>query len=121
MWRQHKEQCKKAAGVIASMNSESIDDLDARFASFKRAAEAGGASAQYNLGLCYANGSGVAVDKAEALKWYKRAAEAGYVDAQFKLGLCYADGTGVAFDKAEAVKWWMRAAEAGHANAKELL
>ena len=38
-----------------------------------------------NLGFCYENGSGVAVDKAEAVKWYKRAAEAGDANAQIAL------------------------------------
>ncbi len=75
--------------MIASMKCESIDDLDTKFASNKREAEAGNAAAQSNLGLCYSNGSGVAVDKAEAFKWYKRAAEAGFAAAQFYLGICY--------------------------------
>ena len=72
VWLQHKQQCKKAAKVIASMKGESqlqVEDMDASFASFKRYAEAGNAGAQFNLGLCYFNGSGIAVDKAEAVKW----------------------------------------------------
>jgi TPR repeat protein len=81
VWRQHKEQCKKAAEVIASLNRQSIDDLDAQFASYKRDAEAGDADSQYDLGICYSNGSGVAADKAQAVKWFKRAADAGDADA----------------------------------------
>jgi hypothetical protein len=117
VWKQHKEQCKKAAKAIASLGIEAIDDLDKKFASFKREAEAGDAKAQYCLGLCYDKGSGVAVDKAEAFKWYKRAAEAGDVIAQYSLGVCYTNGS-VAVDKAEAVKWCKRAAEAGYAQAQ---
>jgi TPR repeat protein len=60
------------------MNGESIDNLDMKFASIKREAEAGDAAAQFNLGECYANGSGVAVDQAEADKWCERAAAAGH-------------------------------------------
>jgi TPR repeat protein len=35
-------------------------------------AEAGDASAQYNLGVMYANGEGVPEDDAEAVKWYRK-------------------------------------------------
>ena len=87
----------------------------------KREAEAGNAVAQYNLGCCYANGSGVAVDKAEAVKWYKRAAEAGDAASQYALGYCYANGDGVVSNEAEAVKWWKRAADAGNADALKML
>ena len=32
------------------------------------------AEAQYNLGVCYRDGTGVEKDDAEAVKWYRRAA-----------------------------------------------
>ena len=41
-------------------------------------AEAGDASAQYILGLMYANGFGVPEDDDEAVRWYRMAAEQGY-------------------------------------------
>jgi len=44
---------------------------------YRRAAEAGHAAAQFNLGLCYAKGEGVAKDAEQAVSWYRRAAEAG--------------------------------------------
>ena len=72
VWKLHKEQCKEATKVIASMNGESIDDLDMKFVLMERKAEAGDAGAQFNLGVCYENGHGVAV---EADKWFERAAE----------------------------------------------
>lgn len=50
-------------------------------------AEAGNASAQYNLGLSYRNGTGIAADKVEAFKWFTLAANAGYADGQAMLGL----------------------------------
>lgn len=43
------------------------------------------AEAQFNLGLCYANGDGMLQDKAEAVKWYRKAAEQGYKPAKEKL------------------------------------
>jgi len=44
----------------------------------------GHSSAQYNLAVCYENGTGVEKDEQEAVEWYKKAAEQGYASAQFK-------------------------------------
>jgi TPR repeat protein len=85
---------------------------------WRKTAEQGHASAQYNLGFCYANGQGVAKDEAEAVKWYRKAAEQGLADAQCSLGYCYNNGQGVVRDWAEGVKWWRMAAEQGHASAQ---
>ena len=84
-------------------------------------AEQGDAEAQYNLGVSYYNGEGVAQDYAEAVKWWRKAAEQGYADAQYNLGLSYYTGLGVAQDYAEAVKWWRKAAEQGVAYAQNNL
>ena len=51
-------------------------------------AEQGDATAQYNLGVCYANGKGVEKDAEEAVKWYHKAAEQGNARAQYNLGVC---------------------------------
>ena len=69
------------------------------------------AQAQYNLGVCYANGDGVAKDEAEAAKWYRKATEQNYAPAQLNLGACYHAGKGVTKDEVEAVKWFRKAAE----------
>ena len=62
-------------------------------------AEQGHATAQFNLGLLYANGQGVPQDFAEAVKWTRLAAEQGQVSAQYNLGLMYANGEGVPQDE----------------------
>ena len=72
--------------------------------------------AQYNLGLMYYNGDGVAQDYTEAAKWYYRAAERGLADAQYNLGRMYYNGDGVVQDYTEAAKWFHRAAEQGDAR-----
>ena len=46
------------------------------------AAEQGHAQAQYRLGICYDEGSGVEEDEDEAVKWYWKAAEQGHWDAK---------------------------------------
>ena len=44
---------------------------------FTKAAQQGNASAQFNLGLMYANGEGVVQDDVTAVKWYTKAAQQG--------------------------------------------
>ena len=53
---------------------------------YTRAAEGGFTQGQFNLGVCYMNGTGVIVDMREAVKWYTLAAEGGNSDAQKSLG-----------------------------------
>jgi hypothetical protein len=65
-------------------------------------ADQGLAAAQDNLGFCYHNGTGLAKDEAEAVKWFRKAAEQNYPPAQHNLGVCYAQGTGVGKDPEEA-------------------
>ena len=79
-------------------------------------AEAGDANAQNNLGAMYDNGTGVAENVQEAVKWYRLAADQGLAEAQFNLGLMYAIGTGVAQNDQKAVRWYRLAAEQGDAN-----
>jgi len=80
------------------------------FAETKKKAEAGNASAQFNLGLMYAKGEGVPKDDAEALRWYRKAADQGNALAQSNLGVMYANGRGVPKDDAEAYAWYNLAA-----------
>ncbi|MGH7217198.1 MAG: tetratricopeptide repeat protein [Nitrospiraceae bacterium] len=79
----------------------------------RQAAEAGIAEAQYNLGICYLNGQGVAEDAAVANTWFERAAKQGWVDAQFKLAYSYATGRGVTKDLKLAHHWCLEAAKQG--------
>ena len=91
-----------------------IDDIE-------NLAEQGDADAQNNLGLMYANGTGVAEDDVEAVKWYRKAAEQGLAAAQNNLGYMYRAGEGVVEDATEGVKWYRKAAEQGHAMAQTVL
>ena len=81
-------------------------------------AERGDQDAQYRLGDCYFEGTGVPEDKTEAFKWYHKAAEQGHVQAQYRLGDCYYFGTGVPENNNEAVKWFRKAAEQGLATSQ---
>ena len=88
---------------------------------FRPLAEQGHAPSQFNLGVLYATGQGVAQDYAEAVRWYRKAAAQGDAKAQNNLGLMYRNGRGVARDYREAVKWCRRAAEQGRARAQNNL
>jgi TPR repeat protein len=52
---------------------------------YRKAAEQGGASAQYNLGGIYSRGRGVPQDYAAASSWWHKAAEQGHAGAQWSL------------------------------------
>jgi TPR repeat protein len=84
-------------------------------------AEAGDATAQYNLGVMYGKGVDVPQDDAEAVKWYRKAAEQGNVEAQLILGAIYGKGRGVPQDDVESARWVRMAAEQGSAKAQMIL
>lgn len=69
----------------------------------------GDANAQFNLGLMYGGGYGVASNRVEAIKWYRLAAEQGFAKAQAKLGHFLYGGFGST--SVEAVQWFRKAAE----------
>lgn len=87
----------------------------------RQTADLGDVQAQFNLGLCYEFGRGVAKDQIMAMKWFRDAAEQGYDEAQYTLGCCYNGDEGFPKDAGEAVKWWGKAAAQGHANAEYCL
>ena len=83
----------------------------------KLAANQGHVLAQYNLGIIYSNGNGVAPDDTEAARWYELAAQQGYVLAQSSLGLQYSAGRGVSRDPVRALMWLNLAAARGDKRA----
>jgi TPR repeat protein len=102
-----------ASGVKAPpAEVKAIQDLKAKAAKGDR-------TAQFTLGINYANGSeGLARDSVEAVKWYRMAADQGHVTAQYYLGRRYASGSGVAKDIVQAVAWYRKAADQGYAEAQ---
>jgi TPR repeat protein len=85
------------------------------------AADQGFAVAQYNLGVCYYQGTGVEKDEVEGVKWYRKAADQGFAGAQHNLGLIYAHGKGVKQDGVEAYMWALLASHGGNQKAQELI
>jgi len=80
-------------------------------------AEEGNTVAQFCVGRLYANGFGVAMDDALALKWYGLAAAGGHAEAQYNLGVMHANGWGVQMNDVPAVGYYRLAADQGYAPA----
>jgi len=88
-------------GSVFFSESANGDELEA----IRAKANAGDAWAQYNVGLMYLMGAGVAKDHAEAAKWYRKAAEQGDANAQYSLGVMYGTGEGVVESNVNAHMW----------------
>ena len=84
-------------------------------------AEAGDATAQYELGKRYYRGQGVQIDYAKALYWARLSASQGNSFGENLLGLLYDDGNGVAQNYAKALHWYRLAVRQGNAKAENNL
>jgi uncharacterized protein len=80
-------------------------------------ARQGNVRAQYDMGVLYQHGQGVAQDYKEAAKWYRLAAAQGDEDAQNNLGGFYDQGYGVPQDYKQAQKWYRLSAAGGDSGA----
>jgi TPR repeat protein len=86
---------------------------------YRKAGEQGHAMAQYNLGLCYGEGTGVEKNVAQSFNWYRKAADQGQAPAQFNLGCCYYNGQGVVKNDLLAYQWCLLASANGHEMARK--
>jgi TPR repeat protein len=94
-----------------------VDNKVDTITSNKALALNGDADAADYLGSQYRFGNtneGVAIDYAEAFKWFQMSALKNNADAQDNLGDCYYYGYGVMTNKVEAVKWYLKSAEQGN-------
>ena len=99
-----------AAGLTAYENH----DYAGAIKQWRPLAEKGSAAAEFNLGLLYYDGHGVAQDFAEAAQWFERSADQGYTKAQYNLGEMYAVGKGVKRDYVQSYKWLSLCAASGN-------
>jgi TPR repeat protein len=81
-------------------------------------AEQGDMQAQYHIGTNYWFGKDVAIDHAEAARWFRKAADQGHAISQYFLGVMYESGRGVPLDQVESVRWFRKAADQGEAGAQ---
>ncbi|MFA5925088.1 MAG: tetratricopeptide repeat protein [Methylococcaceae bacterium] len=83
---------------MPEQNTFSITELQQK-------ANDGDAQAQFDLALCYTNGTPVEKNEELAFKWHNKTAEQGHVNAQFALGLLYLMGKGEQETKPLIEKW----------------
>ena len=89
---------------------------------YEMAAKRGNATAQFNLGNYYTQGThGLTQSDKQAIKYWTSAANQGHPEAQFNLGVVYYNGTGVVKSYSKARKWWTKAAAQGHEDAIKYL
>ncbi|WP_446907973.1 tetratricopeptide repeat protein, partial [Klebsiella pneumoniae] len=108
--------CFLALGAISphAWATPNNDDIKAMLSQ----AKSGDASAQTQLGILYAEGSGVTRDYKKARSWFEQAGKQNYADAEYNLGVMYGNGDGVARDNKKALTWFEKAAEHGHIGAR---
>ena len=97
------------------------EDYQTAMSLWKPMAEQGNAEAQYNIGVMYNRGQGVAEDPVTALKWYRLAADQGHAKALYNIGEAYRTGRGVDRNMGETVKWYQKAADLDYPNAQYAL
>ncbi|MDR1678270.1 MAG: sel1 repeat family protein [Prevotellaceae bacterium] len=109
-------QYKLGAFYVSGVQGVPIDNVEA-VKWLRKSADQNYAGAQYLLGLCYEEGTGVNLDYTQAVYWLEKAAEQNHAKAAYSLGLMYNNGEGIIQSYTEAIKWYMKAAEQGHTNA----
>ncbi len=122
------------AGVFAAaLSTPALADFEAGWGAYQQGdfatalavwrplAEAGEARAQFNLGIMFDQGRGVARDRESAIGWLRKASEQGMTRAMHNLANIYISGEGAAPDYDEALKWLRLAAEKGLARSQYTL
>lgn len=93
---------------------------------YKKSADAGNVSAQFEMGNRYYNGIGVEIDYQKAEIYWEAAAKQGHVNAQYNLGCLYSgtlsDGPSMTTLEPEKAGYWLeQAARAGDQDAARIL
>jgi TPR repeat protein len=106
------ESYQKALGFMIEKNyPEALPPLE-------DAAQQNNPEAQYQLGLLFARGDGVAQNYPAAHEWLLRAAMEGHPKAQYYLGQMYSQGDGVEVNPREGFVWFWLAASNGDKDSK---
>ncbi|CAG8504534.1 18966_t:CDS:1, partial [Racocetra persica] len=84
---QHKDnpQFGPIIGFFYENSIGTVQDKQAAFASYQKAADNGDPIGQYFLGKCFQNGNGVTKNVSRAMMYYKLAASSGYSLAQTRI------------------------------------
>jgi uncharacterized protein len=103
--------------MVSGVSAWGFDGMD--IVKIEKMARQGDAEAQSKMGVMYASGVGMKLDKQEALRWYRKSAEQGYPIGQWNLAFMYVRGEGgVAANFGEARELFRKSAESGLPNAQ---
>ncbi|WP_165452256.1 tetratricopeptide repeat protein [Paenibacillus thalictri] len=116
--RKHLEAAEQVAVLSHQIgerywNAKEEQERPKAFAYFRKATDYGNQDAFFDLGLCYANGIGVAPNAGKAAEYYGQAARNGSAAAQNNLGVLYARGEGVNRNDQQAAHYYEQAANQG--------
>jgi uncharacterized protein len=104
-------------GIGAALPAWGFDGID--IPELKKQAEQGNPDAQSKLGVMYATGVGMKLDKKEAVKWYERSASQGDPVGMWNLAFMYVKGEGgLEKDFTKARNLFRNSAELGFVNAQ---
>nr|XP_033783627.1 death ligand signal enhancer [Geotrypetes seraphini] len=108
---------------ILGIENARNEDHNTAFACFQAAADQGYSKAQYNIGVCYEQGKGVAKDMEKAVQYYKLAASHGHSMAlhHYARYLLHHKANANAEDTEQALTMLRQAAEAGLKEAQAYL
>ena len=76
-----RAELERLKGDTGKSKVSSVEDKNNKIYRYTKSAEQGDATAQYNLGVCYYNGQGVAQDNKKAVYWFTKSVEQGNADA----------------------------------------
>lgn len=107
------------ADFAAGMAAYQSGDYETALREWLPLAEGGSAPAQFNIGLLYEQGKGVAADQGVAVEWFDRSAELGFARAQYRLADIYERGDGVEQDYVTALKWFQLAGRQRYEDARK--
>ncbi len=93
------------------------ENTDKKIFWFKKAAESGSCTAQYNIGIYYKGGIGVEQSYQEALRYMEMAAKSGYEPAMIEIARLYKNGYGIEQDTAKMLQWYEKAITNGNVTA----
>lgn len=99
---------KDAANLMARISEPKLTEVVIGFA------DPGDADGQFNIGIKYYRGDGVAKDYGKAADWFSKAADQGHATGQWYLSMLYCNGQGLPKDESQAIRWSGRAAENGN-------
>ena len=87
-----------------------VNEHSSAFERALQAATLGNPEAEFDVGLMYLTGDGIAKDAPQALAWLLKAANHELIDAQYNTALMYLKGDGIDTDTEQAFAWMTKAA-----------